>query len=77
MLSALPCKRGIANRLNHQLLHLPQAHRYCDECCSITLSGSAADQLAAGESRCRDAGDNEGRRNHESNDQLTHVSFLH
>jgi hypothetical protein len=43
------------------------------------VSRSAAGKLAAGEGRCRDrdAGYDEGRRNHESNDQLTHVSFLH
>ena len=41
------------------------------------LSRSAADQLAAGEGRYRDAGDDEGRRNHESDDQLTHGSCLH
>ena len=33
--------------------------------------------LTAGEGRCRDAGHDEGRRNHESNDQFTHESFLH
>jgi hypothetical protein len=41
------------------------------------VSASADGQLAAGEGRCRDAVDDQGRRNHESNDQLTHVSFLH
>ena len=41
------------------------------------VSTSAAGNLAAGEGRCRDAGYDKGRRNHESNDQLTHVSFLH
>jgi hypothetical protein len=40
------------------------------------FSRSAAGKLAAGECGCRDTGDDEGRRNHEGDDQLTHVSCL-
>src|SRR5688500_4813517 len=50
---------------------------YCEECRSFALSRSAAEQLADGEGRCRDAGDDQGRRNHESDNHFTHVSFLH
>jgi hypothetical protein len=44
---------------------------------ATTVGRSDTGKLAAGEGRCRDAGHDEGRRNHESDDQLTHVSFLH
>jgi hypothetical protein len=42
-----------------------------------TVSTSAAGKLAAGEGRCRDAGDDKGCRNHEGDDHFTHESCLH
>ena len=44
---------------------------------AAAVSISTAGILAAGEGRCRDAGYDEGCRNHESDHQLTHGSCLH